>query len=84
MAVVERPGKRVDSALDEVINEHRVYTLRDGQGAVSSLENDAASDPSDMFVTREDLDKRSAQINEKLVEKYGKDVIREQKRQSRR
>lgn len=84
MAVVERPGKRVDSALDEVINEHRVYTLRDGQGASAVSEKDDSSDPSDMFVTREDLDKRSAEINEKLVEKYGKDVIREQKRQSRR
>ena len=83
MAVVERPGKRVDSALDEVINEHRVYTLKDGRGAVPS-EAEVSSDPSDMFVTREDLDKRSAEINEKLASEKNRDIIREQRRQSRR
>ena len=83
MAVVERPGKRVDSALDEVIKEHRVYTLKNGQGAVLS-ESDTDSDLSDMFVTREDLDKRSAELNEKLASEKNRDIIREQRRQSRR
>ncbi|MCR5061589.1 MAG: hypothetical protein K6A80_11325 [Saccharofermentans sp.] len=83
MAVVERPGKRVDSALDEVIKEHRVYTLKNGQGAVLS-ESDTDSELSDRFVTREDLDKRSAEINEKLASEKNRDIIREQRRQSRR
>lgn len=77
MAVKQRPVKH-DFAVDEIINTKKdIYTLKDGR---VTLEDNLPDD----FVSREDLDRRNAALQEKIEEKYNQDREREQVRQARK
>ena len=81
MAVKERPVKH-DNVLDETIaNKKDIYTLKTGR---VTKEDDLLNTYSDDFVTREDVNRRNKELQEKLEEKFNKARDHEQVKQARR